>query len=110
MAAGDGELIIVSIMLGIASPVVSDRLATRGGPGESLVVRMGLGLAGLPAGDLGPGNFVGVGRLDSLEVGLCPGRVLGSVRLGDPTMVLGVTGLRACGGLDSIDCSPLRLS
>lgn len=71
---------------------------------------MGLVLAGLAVGDLGAGSFVGVGRLDSLEVGLCPGLVLANVRLGDPTMVLGVTGLRTCGGLESIDCSPLRLS
>lgn len=72
---------------------------------------MGLGLDGLAAGDdLAPGSFDGVGRLDSLEVGLCPGLVLTRVRLGDPTVALGVTGLRTCGGLESIDCSPLRLS
>lgn len=43
-------------------------------------------------------------------MGLCPGLVLASVRFGEPTIVLGVTGLRTCGGLESIDCSPLRLS
>lgn len=108
--AGAGES-MVSMMLRIPSPpTISDRLATRGGPGDNLV-RMGLGRMGLAAGDdLGPGTLEGVGKLDSLDVGLCPGLVLASVRLGDPTMARGVTGLRTCGGLDSIDSPPLRLS
>lgn len=71
-----------------------------------------LGRSGLAAGDdRGVVNLVGVGRLDSLVVGLWPGLILGgTVRLGDPIMVLGVAAFLNCGGLASRASSPLRTS
>lgn len=80
-------------------------LLASGGPGCSL------GRSGLAAGDdLGLANLVGVGRLDSLVVGLWPGFGLGRVLLGDPTMVFGVTAFLSCGGLASPGSSPPRTS
>lgn len=96
-------------MSGIASST-SGGLLIRGGPGCSLV-HEGLGLAGLAGGDdFALTNFVGVETLDSLDVGLWPGLAFGNVRFGDPTMVLGVTAFRTCGGLASIGSVPLRTS
>lgn len=82
-------------------------LLARNGPGS-------LDRCGLAVGDgepFGLANLVGVGRLESLVVGLWPSFGLsGTVRLGDPIMVLGVTAFLTCGGLPSLGSSPPRVS
>lgn len=97
---GDGEF-ATSEMLG---KLASLGLLGSSGPGS-------LDLSGLVAGeDLGLASLVGVGRLDSLVVGLWPGLTLGIVRLGEVTSVLGVAAFRICGGLASEGASPARES
>lgn len=102
---GDGELTTsekFGILIGMFSSL---GLLASGGPGCSL------DRSGLAAGDdFGLANFVGVGILDSLVVGLWPGFTLGRVLLGDPTMVFGVTAFLSCGGLASPGSSPPRTS
>lgn len=72
----------------------------------------GLAFAGLPRGEgpvaaLGTMGFEGVGKLDSLCVGLCPGLGLGTVLLGDPEIVLGVIAFDFTSpGLDRSDEGP----
>jgi hypothetical protein len=62
---------------------------------EAKPLDAGLTFAGLARGEgavvLIATGFDGVGRLDSLSVGLCPGLGLGTVLLGEPEMVFGVT-------------------
>lgn len=79
------------------------------GPGCNLNL---IGLCGLAGAgeDLGLPNLVGVGRLDSLVVGWCPGLLGKTVRFGDPIIVLGVAAFLTCGGLPSPGSVPLRTS
>ncbi len=88
----------------VGSVGVESSRATEGLP-ASATREVILGLAGLRGDDVALGmdeTLDGVGRLDSLAVAVWLGRPLGTVRLGDAAMDLGVAALGRAfsGGLD----------